>query len=277
MRKIGSSSVMAVAFVAMLAAPVAAAQSSAPTYVGSSPEDGEELHQAPERVEVTFSEPLDASSELTVEDSCGRTVDDGNVTVDVNTITVGISRKPSGHYIATYVAKGIAGLTGETKGSFHFEVHAGEPCGDSGKNRHGHHDKKKDRDHDRHRDGSGDDNGDMDHSGASGHSSGGHDAGDSGTHSGATHTGGTADHSGMKAGGHGNDHGKRGKHGSKHGDGAHGLIDALKKNDPDGGTLASGEAGPFGPPNGVAVLAALGLSLSLGVVGGWYLRVTGGR
>ena len=274
MRKIGSSSVMAVAFVALLAAPVAAAQSAAPTYVSSSPSNGEELHQAPEQVEVTFNEPLDSSSELTVEDSCGRTVDDGNVSVDTNTISVGISLKPSGHYIATYVAKGIGGLTGETKGSFHFEVHAGSPCGKSGGG-HGDHDKNKNGDHDRHRDDNDDDHMDHGDDSSDDHSSTGHDSNGSGTHSGSSHTGGTMDHSDMNDKRHGKKHGTR--HGNKHGKG-HGKDHSAAENDePDGSTVASGDGGPFGPPNGLAVLTALGLSLSLGVIGGWYLRVSGGR
>lgn len=288
MRSIRSSSVIALLFVAVLAVPAGAAQSAAPTYVSSEPSKGEKLHQAPDRVEVTFNEPLDASSDLTVKDSCGRAVDDGDVEVEANTIGVGIKRQPSGHYAVTYVATGIGGITGTTEGSFHFEVHAGAACGKSGDGGgHGNHEDDKD-------DGGGggggkhEGHGSGDGSGGGG-SGGGHSSMDdpgsgSGDHSAPTHSAGRGDNSNMRHSdatgrGHKGKHGnKKGKgHGGGHGDGAHGLIDALKKNENDGRTLAAGEGTPFGAPDGTAVMLALGLSLALGVLGGWFLRLSGGR
>lgn len=296
MRRIRSSSLIAMVFVAVLAIPAGAAQPAAPSYVSSEPADGEKLHQAPARVEVTFNEPLDESSDLTVKDSCGRTVDDGNVQVEANTISVGIKLKPSGQYVVSYDATGLAGITGTNAGSFQFEVHGGSDCGGSRGGGHGGH-KKNGGGNDG---GGGNDNngaggnhgthggGDGSGSGSGGsgqdHSSmTGHGSGSSGGHSATTPTGDGGGHSGMDHAGRGGKQG--GKHSNKHGkgqgkgheDGSHGLLDILKENEADGRTTAAGEAGPFGPPDGTAVLLALGLSLGLGVLGGWFLRMSGAR
>lgn len=296
MRRIRSSSLIAMVFVAVLATPAGAAQSAAPSYVSSEPADGEKLHQAPDRVEVTFNEPLDQSSDLTVKDSCGRTVDDGDVQVDANTMSVGIDLKPSGHYVVSYAATGLGGITGTNADSFHFEVHMGSAC-DGSKGGHGGHKKKRGGgnnggggNHGGHDGGGGSGSGDGNHGGNHGGGSGAdhssttdHGSASSGGHSATTHTRDGGGHSGMnhagrggKQGGkHSNKHGKG--HGKGHQDGAHGLLDILKQNEADGSTTASGEAGPFGPPDGTAVLLALGLSLALGVLGGWFLRMSGAR
>lgn len=289
MRSIRSSSLIAMVFVALLAIPAGAAQSVAPAYVSSEPGAGEEVHNAPERVEVTFSEPLDESSRLTVKDTCGRRLDDGNVSVDANTMTVGIRLKPSGRYMVDYVAKGLGGLTGQKHGGFGFDVHRGTPCDGSGDGHGNHNDgggKKDDGKHDgRQGDGSGGNRHGGNHGGGSGqdHSTmTGPGSGGSG-HSATNHAGGGGRHANMnhdrggkKGGGkHSNKHGKG--HGKGHQDGSHGLLDILEQNEADGTTTAAGEGGPFGPPDGTAVLLALGLSLGLGVLGGWFLRMSGAR
>jgi len=266
-------------FVAALVVAPASAAGMAPTYVSSEPSDGEELHRAPDRVEVTFSEPLDESSELSVTDSCGRTVDDGRASVDGNTVSIGIALKPSGHYQVDYRATGIAGLTGTTTGGFHFMVHFGKDCdGGSGGGHEGHGGKKNGGGgggHDEH-DGSG---GDQHESG------GGHDESGSGEHTGSGHTsstGGNA-HTGAHTDGSGGDeghgaHGKRNKgngHKGKHRD--HRTTKGPASDEGSAGrTLAAGDGQPLAP-DGRAVTLALGFSLALGSVGGWFLRVSAAR
>ena len=285
MRRIRSSSLLALVFMGVLAAPVGAAQASAPSYLSSQPSDGEALHQAPDRVQVTFSEPIDGSSELTVEDSCGRTLDDGDVVIDANTMSVGIRLEPSGHYIASYVAKGLAGgLTGETEGKFHFEVHSGTPCDKNGGRGHKDHDNDRDDEKQgRHGDnkkgrhgGDGGGSGNEDHSSMSDASGSSADSGTTGTddagHAAMSGAGGGSggqggQHGNKKVEGHGQDEGPGGGHGD--------LLDLV--NHPDGRTQAAGAAAPFGAPNGTAVLLALGLSLGLGVLGGGFLRVSAAR
>lgn len=267
---------------ALMAAPVAAAP-MAPTYVSSQPEDGEELHEAPERVEVTFSEPLDESSELSVEDSCGRKVDAGDVTIDGSTMSVGIALKPSGHYQVSYTATGVAGVTGSTEGGFHFMVHFGEACGKTGggsgggggHNNHGgggnNQQNTGGNQHNNHGGGGG--GGGTDHSTGSGnHMSSGHTtSGRTSSHTGMSGHGSSMgsgkDHSNMQHGG------SRNKRSGKH---AGHRKPRIIPNDPGGQTIAAGPGRPV-PPDGRAVLLALGFSLALGAVGGWFLRVSAAR
>lgn len=275
MRKI-LTLIAAVSVATLVAAPVAAAP-MAPTYVSSQPEDGEEVHEVPEKVEVTFSEPLDESSELSVKDSCGRKVDDGDVAIDGNTMSVGISLKPSGHYQVSYSATGVAGVTGSTEGGFHFMVHFGEPCNRDTKRRHGQHGDNDDRD---------------DNDGNATHNNHGDDGSSSdeepGDHmpSGHSSSGGTPTHSSMSgrdasAGAAGAKHTRmqRGRHEMKRNDSnkqtRHGRPKTTVAS-PDGRTLASGSDRPVAP-DGRAVLLALGFSLALGAVGGWFLRITASR
>src|SRR5918996_243770 len=105
---------------------------NAPEYVSSEPGKGEQLHQAPGRVEITFSEPLDPSSGLAVADECGRRVDDGEVEILANQMSVGIARSPAGEYTVRYTAVGVAGATGSSPGAYSFVVHAGPACGGGG-------------------------------------------------------------------------------------------------------------------------------------------------
>lgn len=284
------TSCIAAVFVATLVVAPASAAAVAPSYVSSDPSDGEELHRAPDRVEVTFSEPLDASSELSVEDSCGRAVDDGNVTIEGNTMTVGIALKPSGHYEVSYAATGLAGVTGTNNGGFHFMVHLGKACdGGGGHSGHGGKNKGGGGDGGGQHEGHGGGGGEGEHEGGSGgHSGSGHSSptGGSGAHSGGhmsstdapAHSGGHAAGSGSERHGkrHGKGHGKGRGHGKGHGN-HKGAAPDNSGTDETGAPppLAAGDGQPLAP-DGQAVMLALGLSLALGAVGGWFLRVSGG-
>ena len=131
MRKIWAC-LAAALLAALMAAPAGATGWAAPTYVSSTPAAEEELHQAPDQVEVTFSEPLDTTSKLVVRDTCGRRLDDGKITVEGTSMSVAIDRKPSGFYRVAYEATGLAGLTGTTSGKFRFFVHPGKACDAAG-------------------------------------------------------------------------------------------------------------------------------------------------
>ena len=90
-----------------------------------------------------------------------------------------------------------------------------------------------------------------------------------------SHTGSTARHGDQMhgSGRHGSGKHRSGKHGKHAKGGAHGLLEALKKNENGDRPLAAGPAGAPAP-NGQAVMMALALSLLMGVVGGWFLRVS---
>ncbi|HEY7876218.1 MAG TPA: copper resistance protein CopC [Actinomycetota bacterium] len=268
---------------ALLAAPAfpAFASGAAPTYVTSDPSNGATVQSAPSRVSVTFSEPLDPSSTLQVFDQCGRAVDSGDEQVLGSRIDVGIAQSPSGHYTAVYVAKGFAGATGETKGSISFHVTSGEACDGADHAGHDGHGTGGGADdgHDGHGDGDGD--GHHGHGGGAGDGHDGH-AGGSDDHTGGHHlTGG--DHSGGAhsgrdhgAGGHGDGHGSGGEHGKGHGGRGHGGHHQADGGRDGGGDpqLASGRGGPGLAPTTTSVVIALGLSIVMGALGGWVLRVS---
>ena len=126
MRKIVTG-LLALLLLSAVAAP-AVARAAAPQYQSSDPSDGEEVHQAPERVEVTFDQPLDPSSKLEISDDCGNRIDEGPTEVQGISMTVGLAEMPSGTYRVKYIARGFAGVTGEGTGYFAFLVHGGSPC-----------------------------------------------------------------------------------------------------------------------------------------------------
>lgn len=247
--------------------PSAAAQ-TAPTYQSSDPSKGEMMDHPPAEVTVTFDQPLDQSSWMNVLDECGKEIDAGAATVNLNELTVQIGdRTPSGMYEVVYKAVGVAGATGSSGSTFEFMVHHGEPCKDGKKPHHhgggkkkkkkddhgGHDDHRKDDDgHDGHDDGIDDDH--SEHSGMTGTGSSGH--------TGHT-TGGLATHDGA---GHGAGHGQHGRHGGspeKTGNGAEPPL------------LATGDTNVPVGADGQAVLLGLGLALAVGVLGGWLLRLSG--
>ena len=287
MKGIGSFSLIALLFAASFVAPAAAAEAMAPGYVSSEPSDGEMLDEAPERVEVTFDEPLDQSSVLTVSDECGRKVDAGNVEVQVNTMSVALALKPIGKYEVSYFAKGVGGLTGQESGTFGFMVHSGASCGKTDGGGHGGHNGGNDGGHNNGGNGNGGNGhgGSTGHRGDSGGGSGGSNHDSMGHNSSSTQAHSSTNHSASTGSPHGSGKQGSGKHGAgkrgsgKHGAaGAHGRLDILEKNErKEERALAAGLTGDLTAPDGQAVALALALSLLMGVVGGWFLRVSGAR
>ena len=257
MRKLGALATALIAAL-MLAAPAVAAAQAPPQYVDSEPGRGEELHQAPDEVSITFDQPLDPSSTIVVEDHCGRRVDSGETNVSAMEMSVALSVQPAGLYHVEFVAKGIAGVTGENKDSFQFTVHAGPSCKGGGGGGH-HHGGGNGGKHNGHGNGSGHGGrhggGDGGEHGSGTHTTGGHGS----THAGSALSGPHGEHSGAAGGAHG-------EHGSGH--------EATEKGTRP--TLASGPGGfPALTPTGTAVLTSLALSGLLGLAGGLMLRSMG--
>lgn len=276
MRVLRSIVVMAVGFLVALSmsAEAAPARALAPGYVSSEPEDGAMLDHPPEEVQVTFDEPLDPGSELTVTDECGRAVDDGNVTVQANQMTVGIAITPSGDYTVTWLAKGIAGATGQDTGNFSFMVHHGPACdGDQGDG-HGGHEGGGNNGGNQHEGHEGGGRQEQEHSGheqMSGSSSTDHDTMDHDSDD-MDHDMGSMDHSKNN---HGMNKHRPNKHGGRHSThkGRNGSADGIGARRIQAAPLGN----PGVAPNGRDVLVALSLCLALGAVGGWFLRVSGAR
>ncbi len=223
------------------------------------------MDEPPSEVTVTFSEPLDPSSVMTVLDECGNDVDSGPATVQLNEMRVGIAKTPSGMYKVVYRAVGVAGVTGTTGGNFEFMVHNGQPC--KGGKKHHHDDDKKHDDHRDDRDDHDDHSEDDDHTGRD-HD--GHPGGGSG-HS--DHDTGSTDH-----GSDGHDMGSM-DHGSGNTNEHHGGDHPRDREDPPladvNQSLAAGPSvGPL-RADGQAMLIGLALALAVGVLGGWLLRMTG--
>ena len=267
MRKIGLSALLML----LLAVPVlpAAAQGLAPEYVESEPADGATMHQAPSEVVVRFSEPLDESSTMEVRDECGGRVDDGNVVINLQEMSVGIAEEPSGTYKVNYYAKGIRGLTGQTSGSFSFQVHAGSSCDgdDGGHGGHGGNGGNGGGGHEGHGGGGGNMNGHQGHEGG----------GDGTDHSTMDHTS-TTDHSSMDHSGMGSgemDHSDHKDMKNKHAH--HRKAKPPKKPDRQKPPPQAGPEDLGGNVEGSAVMISLGLSMVLGVAGGWYLRTSAPR
>ena len=274
LRLVLRASLLALAVLGWAAAPALAA----PQVLAQDPEPGAEYHSdAPQRVTVTFSEPLDASSEMRVVDECGGRVDDGETSIGGtagNELSIGIAKTVQSTYTVEYVATGVSGTT---TGTYDFVVHGGEPCDGSGGGGHGGH-------------GGGSGGGG---SGGGGGGHGGHGGGgDGGSGGGSEHGGHTddggdgTDHDSMSADEHAQmtgDHGDRhrkdrpGKHGDrKHGDGKHGDHKNTDQNpDPADRPIAAGDDPlPGDIPTGTTVLVSLGLAIVLGMLGGWVLRVS---
>ena len=264
-------------FVALFPSAAALASGAAPTYVTSDPQNGSTVQEGPSRVSVTFSEPLDSGSTLQVFDECGRAIDANDEQVLGSRIDVGLALIPSGKYTAVYVARGFGGATGETKGSFSFNVTSGVPC-DGGHHHHGTHGGGDDDGHEGGHEGHG-----GGHGGGSGHS--GHGGGSGESH----HAGSGTDHAAHEGAGHdAAGHGASGHHGGSeghaggHGGGAHhdgrGTHSETHNGDGNGGLdeLASGRGGLGLAPTSTSVMIALALSIAMGALGGWVLRVSAG-
>jgi methionine-rich copper-binding protein CopC len=248
-----------------VAAPAAYA-AAPPAYQSSEPSDGDTMHEPPDRVEATFDQPLDPSSALMVTDACGHRIDDRTTEVSGNSMSVGLEEKPSGEYTVTYLARGIAGVTGATQGRFTFTAHAGKSCG-PGAAKHDH--DGNDDDHEGHTGGSDDHSGTHD-------GSGDHDPGTEHT---AGHAAGSSDHIDHAAGSTtdheahaaGSEDDKHADHAGGHerNDLAAGGFDGITSSDTARNLIERADSG--------TLLVALGLCLLLGVLGGAVLRTTGAR
>jgi methionine-rich copper-binding protein CopC len=259
------------ALLVLVAAPAAASQVAPPQYESSEPAEGATVHKAPDRIEVTFDQPLDDTSSLSVTDGCDRDVDDEATEISGDTMSVGLELKPSGNYHVEYVARGLAGVTGENEGHFTFTAHGGESC-DGRKKKHDHDDEDKDHHkdddgHKEHDDRGHDDNGhdDMDH-----------DDGDHGT--GDTHDGGSgSSHTDHKGGG-GHHCGGNGDHQ----DGDHSRAgsddDPVASGDDISGITPSDTARELlKRADSTTLLISLALCVALGIAGGAVLRATGAK
>jgi methionine-rich copper-binding protein CopC len=258
----------AVLLVLLVAAPAVASR-IAPEYQNSEPSAGGTVHEPPDRIEITFSEPLDPGSSMTVTDACDRRVDDGATEVSGSTMSIGLEDKPAGRYLVGYVARGIGGLTGETEDSFTFTAHAGAPCGPGagGHGGHGGH-------------GNGHGNGNGGHNGNHGgshHSGGSHAGGDhaAGSHSGSDHSG--MDHSTMGTSAH-TDHGST-EHDSHEGDHHSGSGHDAVASGPeiDGITSSDTQRGLLTRADSTTLMISLALCAALGILGGVVLRATGAK
>ena len=252
----------AVALVCLAAAP-AASQTAPPQYQSSDPEKGATVHQPPQRVEVTFDQPLDDSSSLAVTDECDRQLDSGTTEVSGNTMSIEIVKTPSGMYHVEYLARGVAGVTGENNDMFMFTVHGGKACdGGSGHDDHG----KDPNEHDgRHDD---DDDHGNDHAGT------GHDRDDHSSSTDHTESHGTAgtDHSGM--GSHdGDEHSGTGGQHDEH----EARADDPITDQALGITSSDTARKLFTRADSRALMISLGLCALLGILGGAVLRASGAR
>lgn len=277
--------------------PVLADGVDGPRFIASDPQAGSELPGAPpERVEITFSEPLDPSSEIKVIDACYRRVDDRSTTVWANRLEVGLKTAPSGTYTVFYAVTGPGGVTGETTGSFQFFVHEGPSCkGKHGGGKHGGRGERGDEEHgggdDEHEKGSHHEGGGSREGGSSREGEGsGHPSGSGPTHrsSGAriasrahapgnSHSGsGGSNHGGSVHAGDDVTHGSLNGSGMAPGSGAVRIATAGSVDQPQSKTLAApgknrGER-PLVQGQGSAVLMALGGALLMGAGGGWVIR-----
>jgi methionine-rich copper-binding protein CopC len=235
--------------------------------LSTDPEEGAQLHKAPDRVTIEFSEPLSDPSDIEVEDGCGRRVDDGKAAIGgtlSNELSVGLGPTPyHGTYTVTYVATGV---TGTASGDYTFDVHAGKACGDG--------------------DGGG-------HGGHGGNGGGGHDGHDGNGGGGGGHDGHDGDGGGGHDGGGGEDHGSMAGHGDDQMNGDHSMTGGHKDGGKDGKhaqhrpgkdpTNAAEDDSPRAAvdilpatdiPTGTTVVIGLGLALLMGALGGWVLRVS---
>ena len=273
MRRLSIASSIAAGILAL--APFSAAVAApAPQYTSSDPADGAELHEAPETVSVTFTEPLDAKSELKVF-ACGKRVDSGTSSVTLNKLEVDLASGPTGKYQARWIATGFAGITGNSEGSIDFTVGHGNVSCDGSGHGPGHGSGKgsghqgsghQGSEHGSGHQGSGNE--------SSGHQGSSHQSGSGSTHSGSGHTSGSSSH--------GTDHsaGGNGHSGKGHGDGkedsGHGSGHGAEQPEDAAGNpnFASNDGPlPIPTPEAGAVLLALFACVGLGITGGWLARL----
>jgi methionine-rich copper-binding protein CopC len=251
------------ALLLVLAGAFIAPASAAPSKVDSSPQDGEELHEAPERVSISFDQPLDPESYIEVTNHCDERVDEQPTQVEGTEMSVPVTGNWAGMYHVTYVAKGIGGVTGQQTGTFTFTVHAGEAC-DGGEG--GHHHGGKGGNQGSGHEGSG-------HEGSGEHSSG---AGNHGMH-GGTHPAGTHESAAHRGTTHSSTHDTHASmdHGSTHTGGRHGKHAAHRSNDSQDGAarhITSAPSGGLQGPGRDAAILSLALCALVGLFGGAVLR-----
>jgi methionine-rich copper-binding protein CopC len=267
MRKLLTGSYAAL-LVLLVAAP-AVAQAAPPQYQSSEPSDGATVHEPPDRIEVTFDQPLDEASNLTITDGCDRRIDDGATEVSGSSMSVALEQKPSGEYHVAYVARGIGGLTGTSDGHFTFTAHAGESCGKGGGAHHpgmnhpGNHDPGKGTEnHGKH----GNDHSGTDHS-STGHSSTDHSGTDHSTASG---------HDDGHSSGTGSSHDEQGA-GHSNGNHSNGNHTTAAADDFDGITSSDTSRNLLTRANSTTLLISLFLCAALGILGGAVLRATNAK
>ena len=274
MKKLSAASAALLLCLLVTGATSALAAQAAPSRVSSEPEPGEELHEAPEQVSITFDQPLDPSSFIAVENHCGERVDDKDTEVTANEMTVDLTSKVSGTYHVEYFAKGVAGVTGAKSEAFTFLVHGGPSCDPDGGGHNGHGNGNGNGHGNGHGNGNGNGHGNGHGNGGGEHNGGGHSGNheNGGEHSGSGGHSGSTDH---------DDHDSMSD--GEHADQDHGAHEAAE-NKPEDHTgheengiqnIAFGPAGPpLRGPDGPAVVIALSLSVVLGVLGGTVLRIS---
>jgi methionine-rich copper-binding protein CopC len=264
MRVIAARSLLAALMVVISGAFFTPA-SAAPTKTSSNPSDGEQLHQAPERVSITFDQPLDPGSRIEVTNHCDERVDEQPTQIDGTEMSVAVTGTSAGMYHVTYVARGLAGVTGESTGAFTFSVHMGGSCDGGGG---GHH----------HGSGSGGHQGsEGGHGGEEGHTSAGHEgaAHRSTTHASTTHASSHSSPSHTSHSSTGMDHGDHAMSSESSSHGEHAGHSAA--GDERGATDHISSAptnSPVRGPGSEAVVMSLSLCALLGVAGGVVLRAS---
>ena len=265
-RATATRSVLAAFLLVLAGALVAPASAAPPSKVDSTPQDGDQVHEAPERVSISFDQPLDPESFIHVENHCGDRVDEQPTEVSGTEMSVPVTGNWAGMYHVTYLAKGLGGVTGQETGTFTFSVHAGDGCdGDKGGHEHG--------------------------GGGNGHNGGGHDGGGehgsgSGNHGEQGHSS-SAGHEGAahRSTTHASSHSSGSSGGMDHGEHAvtpgGGSVDhsSMDHSGHSGGDnedatnhIRSGPVNSSGGPGNQAVVISLSLCALLGVLGGTVLR-----
>ena len=122
--------VSAMATVFVLATSPAFAGPESPMLLQADPADGAKLQTAPDKITLTFDEPLDiAYSRIEVYDSCGNRVDKGGAQATAVQMSVPLGKAPKGKFKVYYVASMYPkGATGQTTGYLNFTVTSGKAC-----------------------------------------------------------------------------------------------------------------------------------------------------
>lgn len=259
------------------ALPALASQAAPPRYQSSDPSDGATVHQPPDRVEATFDQLLDGSSQLLVQDSCGRRVDGGSTEVTGNTMSTTLTMKPSGDYHVEYAAVGLGGVTGKGRGHFTFTAHGGKPC--DGKPNQNHHKNNKNEGtgkngHNNHNNNAHENKNHENRNQEDG-KQGSNEHSDGDDHDTQSASDGGSTHSDQDAAASNGDH--DGGQGGKHDDPGSEDDGSVALGDPPGITSNDTSRKLLSRADSGTLLLSLGLCLALGVLGGAILRTSGAR